>query len=309
MPIKIPKQLPARELLRKENIFTMDHDRARTQDIRPLNIIIFNLMPEKEKTELQLLRLLGNTPLQVNITFLHTATYQSRNVSKSHLDTFYSTFADVKDHRYDGMIITGAPVEHFEFEDVDYWEELTEIMEWTKTNVTSTFHICWGAQAALYYHYGIGKYPLEQKCSGVYEHILTDPTVRLTRGFDDQFLAPHSRYTAVSKEKIEADDRLKIVSYSDEVGPFIIKSTDEKHVMVTGHLEYDATTLAEEYERDLKRGLDVQMPENYFPNDDPEETPSNKWRSHTHLLFSNWLNYYVYQETPYTWVYPEEKNE
>jgi len=302
LPIKIPKQLPARELLRQENIFVMDEARARTQDIRPLNIIILNLMPEKEKAELQLLRLLGNTPLQVNITFLHTASYQSKNVSKSHLDTFYSTFADVKDKRFDGMIITGAPVELMPFEKVNYWVELTEIMEWTKDHVTSVFHICWGAQAALYYHYGIDKQPLLKKCFGVYTHELTDPTIRLTRGFNDQFLAPHSRYTEVLLEEIEQDPRLQVIAYSDKVGAFLIKSKDAKHIMMTGHLEYDATTLADEYTRDIQKGIDIQIPENYFPNDDPKQTPLNTWRSHTHLLFSNWLNYYVYQETPYEWV-------
>jgi len=306
LPIKIPKQLPARELLRQENIFVMDEDRARTQDIRPLDIAILNLMPEKEKTELQLLRLLGNTPLQVNITFLHTATYESKNVSKSHLDTFYSTFDDVKHKRFDGMIITGAPVELMPFEDVHYWKELTKIMEWTKSHVTSVFHICWGAQAALYYHYGIDKYTLPKKCFGVYPHYLTDPTLRLTRGFNDQFLAPHSRYTSVSMEEIEKDSRLKIISYSDEVGAFLIKSKDSKHIMMTGHLEYDATTLADEYNRDIEKGLDIQVPDNYFPNDDPKQMPLNTWRSHTHLLFSNWLNYYVYQETPYEWVHHDE---
>lgn len=302
MPIKIPKQLPAWQLLKKENIFVMDEDRARTQDIRPLEIAILNLMPEKEKTELQLLRLLGNTPLQVNITFLHTETYESKNVSKSHLDTFYSTFSEVKDKRFDGMIITGAPVELMAFEDVQYWEELTEIMEWTKEHVTSVFYICWGAQAALYYHYGIDKYSLGKKCFGVYTHQLTDPTLRLIRGFNDQYLAPHSRYTTVSIDDIKKEPQLKIVSYSDEVGAFLIKSKDCKHIMMTGHLEYDATTLADEYYRDIRKGIDIQVPDNYFPNDDPKQTPLNTWRSHTHLLFSNWLNYYVYQETPYEWV-------
>src|SRR5690625_2024142 len=284
----------------------MDEDRARTQDIRPLDIAILNLMPEKEKTELQLLRLLGNTPLQVNITFLHTATYESKNVSKSHLDTFYSTFDDVKHKRFDGMIITGAPVELMPFEDVHYWKELTKIMEWTKSHVTSVFHICWGAQAALYYHYGIDKYTLPKKCFGVYPHYSTDPTLRLTRGFNDQFLAPHSRYTSVTMEELEKDSRLKIISYSDEVGAFIIQSKNSKHIMMTGHLEYDATTLADEYNRDIEKGLDIQVPDNYFPNDDPKQMPLNTWRSHTHLSFSNWLNYYVYQETPYEWVHHDE---
>lgn len=301
MPINIPEGLPARKLLKKEKIFVMDEDRARTQDIRPLNIAILNLMPEKEKTELQLLRLLGNTPLQVNITFLHTATHVSKNVSKSHLDTFYSTFYDVKDRRFDGMIITGAPIEHFQFEDVNYWEELVEIMDWTKTNVTSVFHICWGAQAALYHHYGIDKYELPRKCSGIFTHTVLDPTVKLVRGFEDIFNAPHSRYTQVAMEDLKNHPELQILAVSDDAGIFLLKSKDDKHIMVTGHLEYDATTLRDEYERDLAKGLDIHMPENYFPNNDVNKTPLNTWRSHTHLLFSNWLNYYVYQETPYQW--------
>mgnify|MGYP001944286556 FL=1 len=301
LPINIPKELPAREHLKREKIFVMDEERARTQDIRPLNILILNLMPEKEKAELQLLRLLGNTPLQVNITFMHMATHVSKNVSKSHLDTFYSTFDDVKDKRYDGMIITGAPVERFPFEDVTYWEELKQVMEWSKENVTSCMHICWGAQAALYYHYGIDKKELPKKCSGVFRHNVLDPTVELVRGFDVQFNAPHSRYTEVAIEEIKNDPRLILLSTSDDAGVFIVMSKDKKHIMVTGHLEYDATTLADEYERDLEKGLDIDMPENYFPNDDVNQRPINTWRSHSHLLFSNWLNYYVYQQTPYEW--------
>ena len=301
MPINIPKQLPAREILEAENIFVMDDERAMTQDIRPLNIVILNLMPQKEKTETHLLRLLGNTPLQVNITFLHTASYESKNVSQLHLKQFYETFANIKDRRFDGMIITGAPVEQMSFEDVHYWEELGEIMEWTKTHVTSVLHICWGAQAALYYHYGIGKFELPKKCTGVFNHRLLDPTVKLVRGFDDQFLAPHSRYTDVSKEQVEMHPDLKLLSVSEEAGPFIVLSKDERFVMITGHLEYDGNTLAEEYERDLKKGLDIEMPQGYFPGDNPNNKPLNRWRSHAHLLFSNWLNYYVYQETPYEW--------
>ncbi|HLR71243.1 MAG TPA: homoserine O-succinyltransferase [Pseudogracilibacillus sp.] len=301
MPIKIPEGLPARKLLKKEKIFIMDEDRARTQDIRPLNIAILNLMPEKEKTELHLLRLLGNTPLQVNITFLHTATHVSKNVSKSHLDTFYNTFEEIKNRRFDGMIITGAPIEHLHFEDVNYWKELVDIMEWTKTNVTSVFHICWGAQAALYHHYGIDKDELPKKCSGIFAHTVLDPTVELVRGFEDVFNAPHSRYTEVSLEEIKNHPNLRVLAVSDEAGVFLLKSTDNKHIMVTGHLEYDATTLAEEYERDLAKGLDIDIPKNYFPNDDVNKAPLNTWRSHTHLLFSNWLNYYVYQETPFQW--------
>ncbi|WP_373894242.1 homoserine O-succinyltransferase [Virgibacillus sp. CBA3643] len=302
MPINIPKELPATESLKQEKIFVMDEDRARNQDIRPLNIIILNLMPEKERTELQLLRLLGNTPLQVNITFLRMRTHESKNASKSHLDTFYTTFDQIKDRRYDGMIVTGAPIEHLPFEDVNYWGELTEIMEWTKENVTSVLNICWGAQAALYYHYGIGKYELPEKIFGVYNHRVTaDPKIKLVRGFDEIFRAPHSRYTSVSMEAIQNDSRLTLLCSSREAGAFIIMSNDEKHIMITGHLEYDAQTLAEEYERDHQKGLDTSIPENYFPGNDPTERPPNTWRSHTHLLFYNWLNYYVYQQTPYQW--------
>ncbi|MFC3041138.1 homoserine O-succinyltransferase [Virgibacillus xinjiangensis] len=301
MPINIPKELPATEELRHEKIFVMDEDRARSQDIRPLNILIVNLMPEKERTELQLLRLLGNTPLQVNISFLRMKTHEAKTTSKSHLDTFYETFSEVKDRRFDGMIITGAPIEHLAFEEVDYWEELTEIMEWSKNNVTSVLNICWGAQACLYYHYGIGKFPLPKKLSGIYQHQVADQTINLVRGFEDVFNAPHSRYTAVSMEEIEEDPRLLLLSSSEEAGAFIILSKDEKHIMVTGHLEYDADTLAEEYARDLDKGLDIDVPENYFPNNDVNQDPLNTWRSHTHLLFSNWLNYYVYQQTPYQW--------
>jgi len=301
VPINIPKGLPARERLRKEKIFVMDDERARTQDIRPLNIAIINLMPEKERTELQLLRLLGNTPLQVNVTFLHMATHVSKNVSKSHLDSFYYTFDDIKDRRFDGLIITGAPIEHLPFEKVNYWDELVTIMEWSKQNVTSVLHICWGAQAALYHHYGIDKYELPKKCYGVYPHTVVDPTVKLVQGFDDVFNAPHSRYTEVSLEEINKHPQLKVLSVSDDAGVFLLKSKDNRHIMITGHLEYDATTLAEEYERDLKKGIDIDMPENYFPNNDAKNTPLNMWRSHTHLLFSNWLNYYVYQETPFKW--------
>ncbi|AKP46068.1 MULTISPECIES: homoserine O-acetyltransferase MetA [Bacillus] len=301
MPINIPKELPAREILEKENIFVMDDERARTQDIRPLNIVILNLMPEKEKAETQLLRLLGNTPIQVNITFLHTATHKSKNVSKHHLDQFYTTFSKIKNRRYDGMIITGAPVETMEFEEVNYWEELTEIMEWSKTNVTSSLHICWGAQAALYYHYGIEKFELPEKCLGIYEHTIHYPTVKLVRGFDDVFSAPHSRYTDVEKQQILEHPDLLLLASSEEAGPLLIISKDAKHIMITGHLEYETETLAEEYKRDIQRGIDIHIPEHYFPNDNPNKQPRNTWRSHAHLLFSNWLNYYVYQETPYIW--------
>jgi homoserine O-succinyltransferase/O-acetyltransferase len=301
MPINVPKQLPARDILENENIFIMDDERANTQDIRPLNIVIVNLMPEKERTETQLLRLLGNSALQVNVTLLHTATHESKNVSQSHLNQFYETFENIKEKRFDGMIITGAPIERMAFEEVDYWEELTAMMEWSKTNVTSVLHICWGAQAALYYHYGIGKFELPEKCAGVLKHRVYNPTVELVRGFDDEFLAPHSRYTNVSVEEILACRELSLLSSSEDNDPFLILSKDEKHVMVAGHLEYDSTTLAEEYCRDKKKGLNTELPKNYFPNNDPNNEPLNRWRSHAHLLFSNWLNYYVYQETPYEW--------
>jgi homoserine O-succinyltransferase len=279
----------------------MDENRAGAQDIRPLNVLILNLMPEKERTELQLLRLLGNTPLQVNITFMHMATHDSKNTSKSHLDTFYETFSDIKNRRFDGLIITGAPIEHLPFEEVTYWDELKEIMDWSIKNVTSVLHICWGAQAALYHHYGIDKFELPSKCFGVYQHTISDTTSKLARGFNDAFTAPHSRYTSISVEEIENDSRLTLLSHSANAGAFIILSNDEKHIMVTGHLEYDATTLGDEFNRDMEKGVDVAIPENYFPDDDVSNTPPNTWRSHTHLLFSNWLNYYVYQETPFEW--------
>ncbi|NMD72471.1 homoserine O-succinyltransferase [Bacillus sp. DNRA2] len=300
MPITLPKKLPARDVLEAENIFVMDDYRAMQQDIRPLNILILNLMPEKERTEAQLLRLVGNTPLQVNVTFLKTATHVSKNTSKYHLDQFYTTFSEIKHRKYDGMIITGAPIEHLSFEEVNYWNELTEIMEWSKTNVTSTLHICWGAQAALYYHFGIGKFELPAKCTGVFSHQVNDRTEKLLRGFDDEYLAPHSRYTDVSQEAIIAHPELKLLSYSEEAGPFIVSANNCRQIMVTGHLEYDTGTLAEEYHRDLQKGLEIK-PKHYFPNDNPEEMPLNRWRSHAHLLFSNWLNYYVYQETPFEW--------
>src|SRR5699024_4958301 len=282
MPINIPKGLPARTNLREERIFVMDDERATTQDIRPLNIAIINLMPEKEKTELQLLRLLGNTPLQVNITFVHMASHISKNVSKSHLDSFYTTFADIKDRKFDGLIITGAPIEHLQFEDVTYWDELTEIMEWSKANVTSCLHICWGAQAALYHHYGIDKYELPEKCSGIFTHTLEDKKMKIVQGFEDVFHAPHSRYTSVSYDKIKQHPDLQIVATAEDAGIFLLKSKDNKHIMVTGHLEYDATTLRDEYERDIAKGIDANIPVNYFPQDDVTKEPLNTWRAHTH---------------------------
>lgn len=301
MPINIPKLLPAREILEHENIFIMDDVRASTQDIRPLNILILNLMPEKEKAETQLLRLLGNTPLQINVNFLKTDSYESTHTSKQHLEQFYTTFTEIKEQKFDGMIITGAPVELMEFEQVKYWEELKEIMEWTKSNVTSTLHICWGAQAALSYHYGIGKFELARKCSGIYAHRIFEQNDILLRGFDDQFYAPHSRYTDVEIEEIINNPALKLLAASEEAGALLIASRDRKHVMITGHLEYESDSLAQEYERDIHRGLEIHIPENYFPNNDPSLKPINRWRSHGHLFFSNWLNYYVYQETPYIW--------
>lgn len=301
MPIKIPMHLPAREILEEENIFIMDEGRAEQQDIRPLNILILNLMPEKEKTERQLLRLLGNTPLQVNITFLKTATYDSKTTSQYHLEEFYQTFSQVKGKKYDGMIITGAPIELLDFEEVDYWGELREILDWTITNVTSTLHICWGAQAALYYHYGIRKYELPAKCSGIYKHHVLDKKEKLLRGFDDEFLAPHSRNTDVLIEELTKESELKLLASSEAAGPLIISSRDGRRIMITGHLEYEASTLGEEYARDRARGISINMPENYFPGDNSEQKPLNLWRSHAHLFFSNWLNYYVYQETPFKW--------
>lgn len=301
LPINIPKLLPARETLEQENIFIMDDERATSQDIRPLNILILNLMPEKEKAETQLLRLLGNSPLQVNVSFLKTTTYESTHTSKQHLEQFYTTFSEIKNQKFDGMIITGAPVELLEFEQVKYWTELTEIMEWTNHNVTSTLHICWGAQAALYYHYHIGKFELQQKCSGIYSHHIFDRNDILLRGFDDEFYAPHSRYTDISIEAIKGNPELKLLAGSKDAGPLLIASRNRRHVMITGHLEYESDTLAQEYERDLMRGLEIHIPENYFPNNDPTQPPINRWRSHGHLFFSNWLNYYVYQETPFEW--------
>jgi homoserine O-succinyltransferase/O-acetyltransferase len=301
LPIKIPKQLPAREILENENIFIMDDDRAVRQDIRPLNILVLNLMPEKKKTETHLLRLLGNTPLQVNVLFLKTDSHESKNTSQHHLDQFYTSFSQIKNKKFDGLIITGAPVELLEFEEVDYWKELTEIMEWSKSQVTSTLHICWGAQSALYYHYGIGKFGLPEKCSGVYTHEVYDRKEKLMRGFDDFFFAPHSRNTDVSIGAIQEHPELKLLAASKEAGAFIVASKNGKHIMATGHFEYETGTLAQEYERDVQKGLNIRVPEHYFPNDDPSLEPVNRWRSHGHLFFSNWLNYYVYQETPYEW--------
>lgn len=301
MPIKVSDSLPAIEILNSENIFVITETRAMTQDIRPLEIVILNLMPTKVETETQLLRVLGNTPLQINIQFIHTKTHISKNTSKSHIETFYKTFDDIKDNKFDGMIITGAPVETLEFEDVDYWDELCEIMEWSKENVTSTFHICWGAQAALYYHYGIPKVPTDKKVFGVFRHrvIPEKKHKMLLRGFDDEFYAPHSRHTGVREEDINRIHSLEILAKSDEAGVYIICDKDERRFFITGHSEYDRLTLQKEYIRDVKRGLDIDVPKNYFPDDNPENEPRVLWRSHANLLYSNWLNYFVYQTTPY----------
>lgn len=298
MPITISNELPARKVLQSENIFVMSHKRASRQDIRPLKILILNLMPTKIATETQLLRLLSNTPLQVEIDLVRPQSHQSKNTSEEHLLNFYHVFPDVKNNKYDGMIITGAPVELLPFEEVDYWEELCEIMEWTKTNVTSTFHICWGAQAALYYHYGIDKFPLDEKLSGVYKHKVVRKNTKLLRGYDDTFFAPHSRHTSVNREDI-LNAKLRIYAESDEAGVYIAASKGGKQFFVTGHSEYDATTLHDEYVRDIGKGMDAKIPKNYYPNDDPTRPPIVSWRSHASLLFSNWLNYYVYQITPY----------
>ncbi|MBQ7075523.1 MAG: homoserine O-succinyltransferase [Clostridia bacterium] len=299
MPIKIPNNLPAEKTLAQENIFVMNENRAITQDIRPLNIVILNIMPTKIATETQLLRLLSNSPLQVNVQFIATETYTSKNTPKEHLHTFYKTFDEIKKEKFDGMIITGAPVEQMPFEQVDYWKELTEIMEWTKSNVTSTMHICWGAQAGLYYHYGVQKYPLDKKLSGVYKHTLKRKNKMLTRGFDDEFNVPHSRYTYVKEEDIKKIPDLEIIATSKDAGVYLVTSKKGKQIFVTGHAEYDADTLAGEYFRDIDKGLEIDVPENYFENDDPTKKPKNSWRSTANLLFSNWLNYHVYQTTPY----------
>lgn len=302
MPIKIPEHLPAMEILDQENIFVMGEERAFRQDIRPLKIVILNLMPRKETTEIQLLRLLGNSPLQVEIVFLQIDSHVSKNTAQEHLDSFYKSFNDIKDHKFDGMIITGAPVEHLEFEEINYWNELQTIMDWTKTHVTSTFHICWGAQAGLFQHYGVPKYPLSEKMFGIFKHDVNKRCLngmQLLRGFDDEFYVPHSRHTEIKRSDLEKHPELEVLSESDEAGIYIVVSKDGRQVFVTGHSEYDTLTLKEEYDRDIAKGLSIALPVDYFPNDDPTKTPIHRWRSHTSLLFQNWLNYYVYQETPY----------
>ncbi|MCI8593705.1 MAG: homoserine O-succinyltransferase [Oscillospiraceae bacterium] len=299
MPIRIPDSLPATTVLESENIFVMTEHRALHQDIRPLNLIILNLMPTKIVTENQLLRKLSNTPLQIQVELLQTSSYHSRNTDPSHLESFYTTFGRIKDRNYDGMIITGAPVENLDFTDVEYWDELCEIMEWTKTHVHSTLHICWGSQAGLYYHYGIPKYSLPQKLFGVFEHTILRPQSPFFRGFDDVFLAPQSRYTEVREEDILAAPGLELLAVSKEAGVFAVKSEDNRHFFISGHLEYDADTLSKEYFRDVDKGLDIAVPQHYFPGDDPSQPPVVRWRSAGQLMYSNWLNYYVYQTTPY----------
>lgn len=299
MPIKIPNDLPATATLQSENIFVMNETRAVAQDIRPLEILILNLMPTKIATETQFARLLGNTPLQVHLTFLHTQSHVARHVSAEHLFAFYKTFDEICRRNFDGLIITGAPVEHLEFEEVEYWQELCGIMEWSKTHVCSTLHICWGAQAGLYYHYGIQKYKLDKKLFGVFPHRVEYKNPILFRGFDDVFMAPHSRHTSIRREDVEAVPALKIAASSEEAGIYAIFTAGGKQVFITGHSEYDPNTLKNEYDRDKNLGLPIEVPKNYFPNDDDTQPPLVTWRGHAHLLFSNWLNYFVYQATPY----------
>jgi len=299
MPIRIPNELPAVKVLTSENIFVMTEKRAITQDIRPLKLLILNLMPLKIDTETQLSRMLGNTPLQIEIELLKTSSYESKNTSAEHLITFYKTFDEVRHRKFDGMIITGAPVEKLEFEDVEYWEELCEIMEWSKTNVTSTFHICWGALAGLYYHYGIKKYPLEKKLFGVFPHIVEYKKSILMRGFDDTFYVPHSRHTTIMREDIEKVPELKILASSPEAGVYAISTKNGRQIFITGHSEYDPGTLKKEYLRDKNAGLPIDVPKNYFPDDDDTKEPMSTWRAHANLLYTNWLNYFVYQTTPY----------
>ncbi len=299
MPVKIADGLPAQSILEDEHIFVMTEYRALHQDIRPLKIGILNLMPTKITTETQILRCLSNTPLQIEVTLIQTSTYTSKNTSSEHLLTFYKTFGDIKDMYFDGFIITGAPVEHLEYQNIDYWDELCSIMEWSKSHVHSTLHICWAAQAGLFYHYGIPKYPLDEKLSGVYEHTLLTPKSRLFRGFDSVFFAPHSRHTEVKAEDILKIPSLKLMATSDMAGVYAVCSEDSKQFFIMGHSEYDANTLSDEYQRDLGKGLNPKIPYNYFPDDDPGKPPVMRWRAHSTLLYTNWLNYFVYQTTPF----------
>jgi homoserine O-succinyltransferase/O-acetyltransferase len=305
MTIKIPGNLPASKILNKENIFTITEDRAFHQDIRPLKIVILNLMPTKIITETQILRLLGNSPLQIDIVLLHPASHACKNISQEHLIKFYNTFEEIKNSRFDGMIITGAPIESIPFEEVDYWEELKKIMEWSVHNVYSTLHICWGAQAGLHYHYGVQKHKLDSKVFGVFKHKITKQNVKLLSGFDDEFYVPHSRYTEIRKVDIDKISELEILAQSKEAGIYIVTAKEGHQIFITGHSEYDKLTLKNEFDRDIAKGININVPQNYYPEDNPLNTPVVKWRSHSNLLFTNWLNYYVYQETPYDYVHQE----
>ena len=299
MPIRIPDSLPAAGVLAGENIFIMTEERAEKQDIRPLSIVLLNLMPTKIVTETQLLRLIGNTPLQVDVTFLHPETHKSKNTPQEHLMKFYNTFSEIKHRKFDGLIITGAPIEQMPFEEVNYWDELKEIMDWSLNNVYSTFHICWGAQAGLFHHYGIPKHPIDEKITGVFEHRVVKHNVMLMRGFDEKFYAPHSRYTEIRKKDIDKVEELQILSDSEEAGVYIVSALNGRQIFVTGHSEYDPLTLKTEYDRDVCKGMNPTTPKNYFTEDDPGKPPIVRWRAHSNLLYANWLNYYVYQETPF----------
>ena len=302
MPIRVQNDLPVKEILESENIFVMDEHRAMHQDIRPIKIGLLNLMPLKEDTELQILRSLSNTPLQVDVTFVMVSSHEAKNTPTSHLNQFYNRFGEIRDERFDGFIITGAPVEQIPFEEVDYWEELKQIMEWTKTHVTSTLHLCWGAQAGMYYHFGIDKKPLPEKAFGLFWHQVLNRKIPLVRGFDDCFLAPHSRHTEVPMDAVRDDERITVLAESDEVGLFLAMANDGRQIFVMGHPEYDRVTLDGEYKRDLSKGLEIAMPKNYYPDDDPDKTPLLKWRATANNLYTNWLNYYVYQATPYDMI-------
>ena len=302
MPIRVQNDLPVKEILESENIFVMDEHRAMHQDIRPIKIGLLNLMPLKEDTELQILRSLSNTPLQVDVTFVMVSSHEAKNTPTSHLNQFYNRFGEIRDERFDGFISTGAPVDQIPFEEVDYWEELKQIMEWTKTHVTSTLHLCWGAQAGMYYHFGIDKKPLPEKAFGLFWHKVLNRKIPLVRGFDDCFLAPHSRHTEVPMDAVRDDERITVLAESDEVGLFLAMANDGRQIFVMGHPEYDRVTLDGEYKRDLSKGLEIAMPKNYYPGDDPEKTPLLKWRATANNLYTNWLNYYVYQATPYDMI-------
>jgi homoserine O-succinyltransferase len=302
MPINIPNNLPAITILKNENIFIMDEQRASHQDIRPLRIALCNLMPLKIVTETDFIRVLSNTPLQIELDFFYMDKHDSKNTSKQHLNIFYKTFDQIRNNRYDGLIITGAPVENLEFEQVDYWRDISEVMDWSKTNVTNTLHICWGAQAGLYHHYGIQKYPLDKKLFGVFEHQISDNKLPLFRGFDDTFPTPHSRYTENRIDDIRSHPDLTLAAWSEEAGVHVVISKTSRQIFVTGHFEYNLNTLKDEYERDLARGLNINIPENYYPDNNPNAKPIVKWRANANLFFVNWLNYYVYQETPYDWI-------